>query len=247
MITPLLMLGGLYLCFEGYEKVADLMGWHGAAHGAEGTHADTDGDGDVDLRTPRQLEDERVASAVRTDFILSAEIMAITLSVLKETDPPMPIWMQGAALAVVGVLMTVLVYGAVAVIVKADDVGVALARGRNALLKAVGRGIVQGMPWFLKALSLIGMVAMLWVGGGIITHGLHVLGWHLPEDLIHKAGDGVASLAPSLSGLLHWLAGAAINAVIGLALGALCAPVILKLILPALARLKKPQPSAAAG
>ena len=239
LITPLLMLGGLYLCFEGYEKVADLLGWHGGHDAPDGTHADTDGDGDTDLRSPQELEEERVASAVRTDFILSAEIMAITLSVLKETDPPLAIWIQAGLLALVGVLMTVAVYGAVAVIVKADDVGVALARGRVALLRAVGRAIVTGMPFFLQALSLVGMIAMLWVGGQIMTHGLHVLGWHLPEELVLGAAAAVAGPVPALGGLLEWLTGTAIHALIGLVLGAACAPVILQVILPALSRLQR--------
>ncbi len=233
LITPLLMIGGLYLCFEGYEKVADLAGWHGD-HGHGKADADPDGDADT---TPEELENERVSSAIRTDFILSAEIMAIARNVLNEADPAPPLWLLAVALAVVGFLMTVAVYGTVAVIVKADDVGVAMARGRTGLGRAIGRAIVAGMPGFLKGLSLIGMVAMLWVGGGIFTHGLHVLGVHAPEDLIKQAASTVAALVPALGGLLNWLVGASINAVIGLALGALVAPVMLKGILPALSRL----------
>lgn len=233
LITPLLMIGGLYLCFEGYEKVADLAGWHGD-HGHGEAEAGADGDADT---TPEQMENERVASAIRTDFILSAEIMAIALNVLNEADPAPPLWLLAVALAAVGLAMTVAVYGTVAVIVKADDVGVAMARGRTGIGRAIGRGIVTGMPVFLKGLSLIGMVAMLWVGGGIFTHGLHVLGVHAPEDLIKQAASTVAALVPPLGGLLNWLVGASINAVIGLILGAIAAPVMLKGILPALSRL----------
>lgn len=245
LITPLLMIGGLYLCFEGYEKVADLAGWHGDhGHAGADAGADADGDGAADT-TPEQLENERVASAIRTDFILSAEIMAIALNVLNEADPAPPLWLLAVVLAGVGLLMTVAVYGTVAVIVKADDVGVAMARGSTAIGRAIGRGIVAGMPVFLNWLSLIGMVAMLWVGGGIFTHGLHVLGVHAPEDLIKQAASTVAALVPPLGGLLNWLVGASINAVIGLALGAIVAPIMLKGILPALARLSDRKKAAA--
>ncbi len=181
-ITPLLMAGGAFLCLEGYHKVMDLV------RPGHGDHAEaTPG-----AQSAEELEKQRVSSAIRTDFILSAEIMAITLASVATS----PVWLQAAVLGVVGAGMTLLVYGAVAVIVKADDAGVALARQSHGILRALGRGIVLGMPVFLKGLSLIGMVAMLWVGGGILIHGLHELGMHGPEEAVHHAAELVAGIIP---------------------------------------------------
>lgn len=224
-ITPLLMLGGGFLCLEGYHKVADLMGWGGHDH-----HGEPEADVDGTPLTPQELEDERVGSAIRTDFILSAEIMAIALS----TVATAAMWMQAVILAVVAVAMTVLVYGAVALIVKADDVGVALAQSRSAAVAALGRGIVAGMPGFLKALSLVGMVAMLWVGGGIVIHGLHGLGWHQPEEIVHHWAQAAGALVPGgLSGVVSWFVTAGSGAVLGLVLGALINPLATHAIAPA--------------
>jgi uncharacterized protein len=227
LITPLLMLGGAYLAMEGYEKVADLFGVHGH---------DDDGDGVEDDvgKTSLELENEKVQSAVRTDFILSAEIMAITLSTVAAAT----IWVQGGVLAVVGLGMTAMVYGAVAIIVKADDVGAAMARTGSSLVRAIGRGIVFGMPIFLKILTYIGMVAMLWVGGGIITHGLYELGIKAPETAIKHAGEVVAAFVPGMKGFVSWFIGASISAVIGLIIGAIVAPLVHKLMLPTIARLR---------
>lgn len=228
LITPLLMLGGAYLAMEGYEKVIDLF---------PGDHShDDDGDGkDDDIgKTPLELENEKVASAVRTDFILSAEIMAITLSTIAAAS----IWMQAGVLAVVGLGMTAMVYGAVAIIVKADDVGAAMARMKNGLVRAVGRGIVLGMPIFLKVLTYIGMVAMLWVGGGIITHGLHELGIHGPEETILGIAKAAGAYVPAMAGFVSWFVGAAISAVIGLIIGAIVAPAVHKVLLPTIAKMR---------
>lgn len=227
LITPLLMLGGAYLAMEGYEKVADLFGVHGH---------DDDGDGlDDDAgKTSLELENEKVASAIRTDFILSAEIMAITLSTVAASA----LWVQGMVLAVVGLGMTAIVYGAVAIIVKADDVGAAMARTKFSIARAVGRGIVLGMPIFLQILTYIGMVAMLWVGGGIITHGLYELGIKGPETMIKHAGSVVAAIVPGMSGFISWFVGASISAVIGLIIGAVVAYLVHKLILPAIAQFR---------
>jgi uncharacterized protein len=228
LITPLLMLGGAYLAMEGYEKVVDLF---------PGNHShDDDGDGvDDDVgKTPLELENDKVASAVRTDFILSAEIMAITLSTIAAAS----IWMQAGVLAVVGLGMTALVYGAVAIIVKADDVGAAMARMSNAFVAGVGRGIVIGMPIFLKVLTYIGMVAMLWVGGGIITHGLHEMGVHGPEETIMAIGKSAAAYVPPIAGFVAWFVGAAVCAVIGLIIGAIVAPLVHKLLLPGIAKMR---------
>ncbi len=227
LITPLLMIGGVYLALEGYEKVADLFGLHG--------HDDDGGGLDEDAgKTSLELENEKVASAIRTDFILSAEIMAITLSTVAASA----LWVQGMVLGIVGLGMTAAVYGAVAIIVKADDVGAAMARTQFGLVRAIGRGIVLGMPIFLKILTYIGMVAMLWVGGGIITHGLYELGIKGPETAIKHAGSVVAAYVPGMSGFISWFVGAGISAVIGLIIGAIVAPLVHKVMLPAIARLR---------
>ncbi len=211
VITPLLMLGGAYLCLEGFEKVLDTV----RPHAAHGDVSDPSG-----ATTPQELEAAKVASAIRTDFILSAEIMAITLSSVAGA----PFALRAGVLAAVGVGMTALVYGAVAVIVKADDWGAALARGRNPVLRAVGRAVVTGMPGFLKGLSLIGMVAMLWVGGGILIHGLHGLGVHAPEDALHRLGEAAAHGLPMAAGFANWFAQAFVSAIVGLVVGAAVAP-----------------------
>ena len=217
LITPLLMMGGAYLCFEGYHKVLDLAQPRVVAAG------------EVLSRSPKELEDERVASAIRTDFILSAEIMAIALSTISGS----PIWMQALVLAMAGVVMTVGVYGLVALIVKADDIGVAMARSPGALLRALGRGLVIGMPGFLKVLTLTGMLAMLWVGGGIIVHGLQVLGEPRPETWIDHAAASAGAWVPAAGGVVTWLVRAAVSAVLGLFIGALCAPLADRVFAPA--------------
>lgn len=222
-ITPLLMAGGAFLCLEGYHKVMDLVR---PAHDSGKADAGA-------VLTAVELEKVRVSSAIRTDFILSAEIMAITLASVAAS----PVWLQAAVLGVVGTFMTFIVYGAVAVIVKADDVGVVLARSGQAAVRAVGRGIVLGMPVFLKLLSLVGMVAMLWVGGGIIIHGLHELGVHGPEALVHDASAAVAAWAPVLPGLLSWLVGAGIAGVLGVCIGAVVDPLANHVLVPVVKKL----------
>lgn len=231
-IVPLLMLGGLYLCYEGAEKVYELVAPHGAhAHEAEVESIN------VDART---FEDEKVASAIRTDFILSAEIMAITLGTVSTAG----VWTQGAVLAVVGLLITVAVYGAVALIVKADDFGVMLARrppqARFAgLARAIGRVIVRAMPYFLKALGLVGTAAMVWVGGGIVLHGLEEYGLGGPAHALHDAGAWVARAVPTLGGFLSWLVQAAGSGVVGLVIGALLIPLTSHAISPLWRWIKK--------
>jgi uncharacterized protein len=223
-ITPLLMAGGAFLCLEGYHKVHDLFfpsHPHDSAEKAPPPPA-------------AELERERVGSAIRTDFILSAEIMAITLAAVSTS----PLWMQAVVLAVVGLGMTMMVYGAVALIVKADDFGVALAASGASALRALGRGIVRGMPVFLSVLSLVGMVAMLWVGGGILIHGLHELGVHAPEQAVHHAAEVFASLLPGLHSFLSWLGQAGIAAILGVLIGALIDPVMKKVLMPLLAHWK---------
>ena len=179
-ITPLLMLGGAYLCYEGVEKVLEaVMPDQAHAHEAQlGTVA-------LNAKT---LEDEKIASAIKTDFILSAEIMAITLAAL----PAGGFVKQALVLAVVAIGITGAVYGLVALIVKADDVGIALARiDGGSVLAGVGRGLgralVRGMPVFLTILSVVGTAAMIWVGGGIVLHGLEAYGPPSIGAAVHAA------------------------------------------------------------
>lgn len=223
VITPLLMLGGAYLCLEGFHKVWELISPHAVHLDSETISA---------AQTPEDLEDEKVDSAIRTDFILSAEIMAISLATVADE----PIWLQGVALGVVGFGMTGLVYGAVALIVRADDWGAALARSRSTTAQKLGRAIVRGMPYFLTALSHIGMAAMLWVGGGILIHGAHNLGWTAPETSIHELAHAAAPDIPVMGPVIEWFAGAFLAAVVGLAAGAVCAALEKFLLKPALKR-----------
>lgn len=229
-ITPLLMLGGAFLCLEGWHKVADLLG-----RGRHGASADADVLSDDDeAKAPEVVEGERVSSAIRTDFILSAEIMAITLATLTG----LATWVQGVVLGLVGLGMTVAVYGAVALIVKADDFGALLARTGNGAVRALGRGIVLGMPLFLKVLSTVGMVAMLWVGGHIVIHGAYELGLKAPEQWVQDVTALARAATPVSPGFVAWVVRAAIDAVVGLAVGALVAPLAGKVLGPAVGRLK---------
>ena len=193
VIQPLLMIGGGYLCFEGYEKVQTVFGGH-APEGAE--------DGSTNKITPEELEKIRTASAIRTDFILSAEIIAITYS----TVSGLPLSTQIAVLTAIGIGITVAVYGFVGLIVKADDFGLWLARSsRTDLGKKFGRFIVKAMPNFLILLSWIGTAAMLWVGAGIIIHGIPVASDWL--HTIHEAFEGNPTLAVIVEILALMIAG----------------------------------------
>src|SRR6476619_3887161 len=215
-ITPLLMIGGAYLCYEGVEKVLEAVMPHHA-------HQHETQLGTVALNA-RSVEDEKVASAIKTDFILSAEIMAIALAAL----PAGSIWKQALVLAVVAIGITAAVYGVVALIVKADDVGVALAKrdGASAIGRALGRGIVRGMPGLLKILSVVGTSAMIWVGGGIVLHGLEVYGPPAIGHVVKSAAEAVAHTFPPLAAILEWTVEAAISGVIGLLVGAVSIPVV---------------------
>jgi hypothetical protein len=206
------MAGGLFLCFEGYEKLHGLFAGHGPAVASEGTMATPDPD-------PRAVEDAKVAGAIRTDMILSAEIMAITLA----SVPAQSFAMQAIVLAMVGIGITVVVYGAVALIVKADDLGVLMARGHLVVTRALGRGLVKGMPGLLKLLGLVGTAAMLWVGGGIIVHGAAGLGWPAPEHALHGVAAQVAAFLGAAGGFTAWLVSAIGTGILGIALGAVVA------------------------
>jgi len=244
VITPLLMLGGAFLCFEGAEKVHGAI-WPHAEH-AEAAGALPD--------DPRALEDQKVAGAIQTDFILSAEIMAIALA----TMPDAGFWSQAVTLALVGVGITVAVYGAVALIVKADDAGVALARSTRPVsglfgggepgaadrlagpvVRGLGRGLVLGMPGFLKLLSIIGTAAMIWVGGGIILHGLEEYGFGGIAHGAHDLAAATAALVPAGGGAVAWLVEATVAGVIGLGLGALLIPVVQYGVMPVAGRLRR--------
>lgn len=274
-ITPLLMLGGAYLCYEGAEKVLHALRPHAAEH-----HEEKIGPAPQDLEA---LEQQRVRSAIQTDFILSAEIMALTLAGLPEQSTAA----QAAILAVVGIGVTLLVYGAVALIVKADDAGVSLAvndhpvssllglRGGGGVVpqaaapapdavsrraavpaaipvvdapttaptgadrtlrpvtQALGRGLVVGMPHFLRVLAIIGTAAMLWVGGGIVLHGLEEFGVTTPGHIVHDLAHWAGGLLPGLAGAVSWLMTAALSGLVGLAVGALTIPLVEYVLAPA--------------
>jgi predicted DNA repair protein MutK len=209
-LTPILMLGGLYLAFEGYEKVHEML----ASHESSGPSPDA-----MATVDPVALEDQKVTGAIRTDLVLSAEIMAISLASITEPD----LFTKAVVLAAVALMVTAGVYGAVALIVKADDFGVYLAQRGGAVSAWFGRALVHGMPPFLKALSMIGTVAMLWVGGGILVHGLNEFGISAPEHLLHSASETVSSFLPAIGGALGWLTTALSSAIIGLAAGWLTA------------------------
>ena len=224
-ITPLLMLGGAYLCFEGAEKVVH----------AFAPHADHEVQKDFDTKDPAHLEEEKVAGAIKTDFILSAEIMTIALATIESPS----FWLQAVTLAVVGIFITIAVYGAVALIVKMDDVGLHMAAtGRTGGGRALGRGLVLAMPKLMALLSTVGTAAMLWVGGNIVTHGLEVTHlWAWPYETIHHAAEVVAQAVPVAQGFVTWAVTAALDGVFGLILGILLIPLATRVIGPLIARI----------
>ena len=218
-ISPLLMIGGAYLCFEGAEKI-----WHALVPHDMHEVFPEDKPGD-----PAHLEEQKAAGAIKTDFILSAEIMTIALAAI----PSSTLWMEAATLAVVGIGITVAVYGSVALIVKMDDIGLFLARrGRLALTRRLGCGIVRAMPVLMRILSTVGTAAMIWVGGSILVHGVAELGWPLPYDTIHHWAETVAHAAGIAEGFVQWAVTAFCDGVIGLALGLLLIPVATKVLVP---------------
>ncbi len=200
-ITPLLMIGGAFLCFEGAEKIVETFAGHSA--GAAEAAADETGD-------PAHLEAAKVKGAVRTDLILSAEILAIALADLAQR----PIAVQAAALVVVSLVVTFGVYGVVAIIVKLDDIGLHLAQRRLGVTRALGRALVRLMPHLLTVLKNVGMVAMLWVGGGIIVHGLAGSPLHAVPETLHHWAEAVSTNAA-----IVWIANALLAALAGFAVG----------------------------
>jgi uncharacterized protein len=210
LLTPLLMLGGAYLCFEATEKIIE----------AVIEHEDTDEIEELALSS-KELEKQKVGGAIRTDLILSAEIMAIALNDVADR----PLAIQAGALAVVGLVITIGVYGVVALIVKMDDIGLHLTQRSNAGSQALGRGMVKAMPVILDALTRIGTAAMLWVGGGIIVHGLEHFHFS-PIPAWVEAASHWAATAPGVGPVTGWLAFALGSALVGLAVGGVIAGVL---------------------
>src|SRR3954469_13295133 len=199
LLTPILMVGGAYLAYEGAEKVWEIVSGHREQEPEPG---------EVD-------EKSVVSGAVRTDFILSAEIMVIALN---EVDTE-PFLSRLIILVIVALLITALVYGVVGLIVKMDDVGLHLAGRESGASQRIGRGLVKGMPKLLSVLSTVGIAAMLWVGGHILFVGVDELGWHAPYDLVHHLEEGVAGVA-GIGGVLAWVVNTLASALIGLVVGA---------------------------
>ena len=205
-ITPLLMLGGAYLCYEGAEKV-----WHSIA-GEKHSLAEA-------AAELNSVEHERnmVAGAIRTDFILSAEIMAIALAEVASE----PFAMRAGILALVAVAITAGVYGAVGLIVKMDDIGLHLAARADRGSQALGRTLVKAMPRVMAVLSVVGIAAMIWVGGGIVVHGLETFGIAGIAHVIHDASEAAAHAIEPVAGLAGWVVGALGSGLFGLGLGGL--------------------------
>ena len=201
MLPPLLILGGSFLCFEGAEKVYEMIRGH---HGQGAT---------AEERT-EQDEDQVVSGAIRTDLILSAEIMVISMTQVAAEG----FWSKLAVLTVVGVAITVLVYGVVALIVKMDDIGLALAGRDSAGVQRFGRLLVAAMPKVLSVIASIGLVAMLWVGGHLVLASVADMGWHAPFDLVHHLSEGVHGVAV-VGPALAWVVETLCSLVFGLAWG----------------------------
>lgn len=231
-ITPLLMLGGAYLCYEGVEKI-----WHALAPKAAHEHEAGLEPAALNAET---VEDAKVGSAIKTDFILSAEIMAIALAEL----PGESFVTQAIVLLLVAVGITVAVYGSVALIVKADDVGLWMARdSRTGPARVIGRAIVTGMPYFLTGLTFVGTAAMIWVGGSIIVHGVHDFGLHRVGDLIH---DTSVSAGAVLGVVVGWVVETLGYVIAGIAVGDVAIPVVGYVISPLWTAIKKVLPGAKA-
>lgn len=212
-IPILLMIGGAYLCYEGAEKVAHW--WHKDHDAADALVAQKQID--------PHLEETKVKGAIKTDFILSAEIMTIVLAALPQAN----IWLTAASLAVAAVIITGFVYGAVAIIVKADDVGLRMAQyGRLSATRSLGELIVKAMPSVLKTLTVIGTIAMLWVGGAIIVHGFEELGADQLGHAIKAVAEGGQNLIAPTGGVIAWAIQAALDGIVGLIIGLILIPIV---------------------
>ncbi|WP_395820042.1 DUF808 domain-containing protein [Curtobacterium flaccumfaciens] len=199
----LLLLGGTYLCFEGAEKVTE---WFGVHH---------EGGSDEAVTEPKL-----VFGAIRTDLILSTEIMLIALAGL---DPDLGLWPTLGALIVIGLVMTAIVYGAVALLVKVDDIGLQMMKNSVRRTRRIGARIVRAMPMVFRVISVIGTVAMLWVGGHLVIANLAETVWHGPYDLLHVIEHALEAAGP----VVVWIADTAVSAVAGLALGMVVVGIVL--------------------
>ncbi len=210
LLTPILMVGGTYLCYEGAEKLWETISPHPA-------HAETP----VSEQGPEH-EDKLVAQAIRTDFILSAEIMVIALNEVADE----PLLSRALILVAVALAITAGVYGAVALIVKMDDVGLGLAQRRGGPAASFGRGLVRAMPVVMSVLSTLGIAAMLWVGGHILLSGLDELGISAPYDAVHHLEEDVDHELGAVGGVGAWLTNTAASAILGLVVGAIVVAVM---------------------
>ena len=202
LVEIILMVGGAYLCFEGAEKIHHRFSHH--EPDVELPAVALDGD----------QEEKTIKSAIRTDFILSGEIMVIALKEVIDEG----FLSRAVILLVVAVLITAIVYGIVALIVKMDDVGLRMVESGKPSAARIGRGLVAGMPKLLSVLSVVGTAAMVWVGGHILVAGAHELGWHGPHDLIHALEEPMHDV-PGIGGILGWLVNTAASAAVGLVVG----------------------------
>ena len=209
LLTPILMIGGAYLCYEGAEKLWEIVNPH--------PHAETS----VSTQGPEQ-EEELVGGAIRTDFILSAEIMVISLNEVADE----PLLSRALILVLVALAITAGVYGAVALIVKMDDAGLRLAQTRGGRAASFGRGLVRGMPIVLSVLSKVGIAAMLWVGGPIILVGLDELGVPWLYDAVHHLEEAVDHALGAVGGVGAWLTNTAASELLGLVIGAIAVAIM---------------------
>ena len=206
-VTPILMLGGAYLCFEAAEKIIEALMKKSSGEETTPKVAQL-------AQSSAQIEAEKVAGAIRTDLILSGEIMAISLATVADR----PFAIQAGALVLVGIGLTAAVYGVVGLIVKMDDIGVHLARRDSSVARGSGRALVKSMPHVMQTLSVVGTAAMLWVGGGIIVHGLEHFHLDTVPHFIETLSER-AHHAPLLGAAAKWLTFAAGSAVVGFILG----------------------------
>ncbi len=212
LVEIILMAGGTFLCYEGAHKII---------HAIKGD--DHDHDVPAAVKGP-EAEASTISGAIRTDFILSAEIMVIALKEVLDEG----VVARAVILVVVAVLITTVVYGLVALIVKMDDVGLTLAERDDESSQRIGTSLVRGMPKLLTFLSVIGTAAMLWVGGHILIVGAHELGWDLPYDIVHDLEDAVSDVG-GIGGVLGWLVNTALSAVVGLGVGVIATTVVERL------------------
>lgn len=201
LLTPLLMCGGTYLCFEGAHKIIGKLLGHGEADAPKNEEE-------------RKDEDTLVKGAITTDFILSAEIMVISLNEVAEQS----LWMRAIVLAIVGLLVTVVVYGAVALLVKMDDAGLALTQKNSAGLQKLGTALVKGMPVVLAVIAVIGTAAMLWVGGHILLVGFEELFWAWPYETVHHLAEAAGD-----NGAIQWIVNTFFSMIFGFIIGSIVA------------------------